>query len=209
MKVELTSRRRFLEFAGVSGITVAAMAACKSDSTAPSSSGALVSLPLASDTDVLRFALFLELLEADFYTKAVASGALTGAVASLAASVKAHETTHVATLQSALGAKAFGMADVAFDFGAAFATQASFLATAQTLEETGVSAYLGALGAIQSRPLRVTAGSIFTIEARHAAAFRAMNNSAAGPVPAAFEAPRTPEQVVAVVKATGFVKKGL
>lgn len=202
-----TSRRTFLQLATASGVLLAA-AACSDSPTAPTSQ-ALVSLPLKNDTDVLKFALFLELLEADFYTKAVASGKLGGAVASLAASVKAHETTHVSALQSALGSLAFGASDVSFDFGTSLTSQATFLATAQTLEETGVAAYLGALGAIQSRALRVTAGSIFTIEARHAAAFRAFNNSASGPVPAAFEAPKTPEQIVAIVQGTGFVKKGL
>ncbi|MGH7592867.1 MAG: ferritin-like domain-containing protein [Gemmatimonadales bacterium] len=205
----MPSRRQFLLVAGGASATMALAACSSSPGMTPPLPTAVVTLPLQSDTDILKFALFLELLESDFYNKAVASGVLSGGVAALAASVKAHENTHVGALQSALGTAAFHASDVSFDFGASLATQSSFLATAQALEETGVSAYLGALGSIQSRALRVTAGSIFTIEARHAAAFRAYNNSATGPVPAAFEVPKTPAQIVAIVQGTGFVKKGL
>lgn len=198
------TRRDFLTIAG----TMAALAvtAC-SDNNSPST-GAVVTLPLASDSDILKFALFLELLEADFYTQAVASGVLTGGVATLAASVKAHETAHVAALQAALGSAAFTASDVGFDFKTSFGSQASFLATAETLEMTGVQAYLGALPSITDCATRTTAGSIYTIECRHYAAFRAYNGEAA-PVPSAFETPMTPEQIVASVQATGFVTKGL
>ncbi|MGH7657034.1 MAG: ferritin-like domain-containing protein, partial [Gemmatimonadales bacterium] len=171
--------------------------------------GPVVTLPLQSDTDVLKYALFLELLEEDFYIKAVQSGNLSGNVSTLATSVRDHESAHVDALQAALAGEAFGSGDVGFDFGDSFSTQANFLATAQTLEQTGVGAYLGAIGLIQSKALRTTAGSIFTIEARHTAAFRAYNNASGGPVPAAFESPVTPELTVDAVVATGFVIKGL
>lgn len=207
-----TNRKGFFDSAGKIGLAagtmgVLAAAAC-SDSTSPAGK-AVVSLPLSSDTDILKFALFLELLEADFYTKAVAKGVTSGVVATLATSIRDHEIVHVSALQSALGSMSFGAADVSFDFGTALASQASFLATAQVLEMTGVGAYLGALGSIQSKSLRTTAGSIFTIEARHYAAIRIFNNASGGPVPSAFETPMTPQAVVAAVVGTGFVKKGL
>jgi hypothetical protein len=183
---------------------------CSDDPTGPDPMGdPLVSLPLASDTDVLKYALFLELLEEDFYIKAVQSGALSGGVLTLATSVRDHESAHVDAIQGALGAQAFGSDDVAFDFGDAFASQANFIATATVLEQTGVGAYLGAIGLIQSKALRTTAGSIFTIEARHTAAFRAYGNATGGPVPNAFESPVTPAATIAAVAATGFVTKGL
>ncbi len=199
------TRRDFVTIAGA--MTALAVAGCSNDNNGPST-GAVVTLPLASDTDILKFALFLELLEADFYTKAVASGVLTGGVATLAASVKAHETAHVNALQAALGSAAFTTSDVGFDFKTSLSTQASFLATAETLEMTGVHAYLGALPSITDCATRTTAGSIYTIECRHYAAFRAYNGEAA-PVPSPFETPMTPEQIVASVQATGFVTKGL
>lgn len=202
------SRRRFLQVTGA--VAAVAMIGCgDDDNTGPDDGGAVVSLPLTSDVDILKFALFLELLEATFYNEAVASGVLSGAVAVLTASVQAHENAHVDALQNALGGQSFGDDDVEFDFGASFASQASFLATAQILEQTGVGAYLGALPMIQSRAYRTVAGSIYTIEARHNAAFRAFTNAPGGPVPGAFETALTPQAVVDAVVGTGFVLKGL
>ena len=207
-----TNRRSFLRTAGAigaAGSVVGLLAACgKDDATAPVNR-AVVTLPLTSDTDILKFALFLELLEADFYTKAVAKGILNGAVLTLGTSIRDHETVHVAALQTALGANAFTSSDVAFDFGASLNSQTTFLATAEVLEKTGVGAYLGALGSITSRSLRTTAGSIFTIEARHLAAIRVYNNASAGPVQTAFEVGVAAADVVAAVVGTGFVKRGL
>lgn len=207
-----TNRRSFLRTAGTigaAGSVVGLLAACgKNDTTSPVNK-AVVTLPLTSDTDILKFALFLELLEADFYSKAVAKGILSGAVATLGTSIRDHEKVHVTALQTALGANAFTAADVEFDFGTSLNSQSSFLATAEVLEKTGVGAYLGAIGAITSKSLRTTAGSIFTIEARHLAAIRVFNNSAAGPVPAAFETGVAASAVVTAVVGTGFVKRGL
>ena len=61
------------------------------------------------------------------------------------------------------------------DFGDAFASEKSFLELAQTLEDTGVSAYNGAGPAIQSTEILGAAGSIVQVEARHAAAIRQLN----------------------------------
>ncbi len=207
-----TSRRSFLRKAGTvaaAGSMVGLLAACSDDDSTGPRNGAVVTLPLQSDADILKYALFLELLEADFYTKAVARGNLTGPVSALATSIRDHEVAHVSFLQSALGSASFGYDQVAFDFGASLNTQASFLATAQVLEQTGVGAYLGALGSIQSRGTRVAAGSIFTVEARHLAAVRAYNNAAGGPVPNAFETGVAPDAVVSAVVGTGFVTRGL
>ncbi|MGI8606496.1 MAG: ferritin-like domain-containing protein, partial [Gaiellaceae bacterium] len=63
--------------------------------------------------------------------------------------------------------------------------QASFLKLAQTLEDTGVSAYNGAGPAIESKEVLAAAGSIVQIEARHAAAIRLLNED--NPAPDAFD----------------------
>ncbi|MEP6779647.1 MAG: ferritin-like domain-containing protein [Gemmatimonadaceae bacterium] len=197
-----------LATAGTLGVLIAS--ACSSDKTTnPIVYPAVISLPLTSDTDILKFALFLELLESDFYTKAVASGVLSGPVATLCASIQRHEAAHVAALQAALGANAFTANDVGFNFGTALASQASFLATSQTLEMTGVGAYLGALPSISSKAVRTTAGSIFTMECRHYSAIRVFNNAPGGPVPNAFETGVPAATVLAAVKSTNFVTKGL
>lgn len=208
-----SNRRNFLKLSGGAFALVTVGAACDDDDDdgmmGPPDDGPVVTLPLQNDTDILKFALFLELLEEAFYIQAVDAGILSGNVLTLATNVRNHESAHVDFLQTALGAAAFTQADVEFDFSAALGSQASFLATAQTLEQTGVMAYLGALPLLTSRQNRTAAGSIFTIEARHTAAFRAYNNAAGGPVPDAFEDPATPEQIVATVQGTGFVVSGL
>lgn len=205
-------RRTFLKWSGGTLVFGGLLAACEDDDDdmmgPPPDDDPVVTLPLQNDTDILKFALFLELLEEDFYVKAVNAGILSGNVLTLATNVRNHESAHVDFLQTALGAEAFTQDDVEFDFGAALADQASFLATAQVLEQTGVNAYLGALPLIQARANRTAAGSIFTVEARHTAAFRAFNG-AAEPVPDAFEEGLSPEQIVAAVVATGFVVEGL
>ncbi|MGH2804431.1 MAG: ferritin-like domain-containing protein, partial [Thermoleophilaceae bacterium] len=53
----------------------------------------------------------------------------------------------------------------------------SFLKLAQTFEDTGVSAYNGAAPAIESTDVLAAAGSIVQVEARHAAAIRALNGN--------------------------------
>ena len=63
--------------------------------------------------------------------------------------------------------------------------EASFLELAQTLEDTGVSAYNGAGPLIESKDVLAAAGSIVQVEARHAAAIRVARDEA--PAPTAFD----------------------
>lgn len=193
----------------VGALGVLALAACGSEPTNPAFAKSVILLPLENDSDIMRFALLLALLEVDFYTRAIASGVLSGNVATLAASIRAHKASHVSTLQSALGTNAIATDQLAFNFGTALASQASFLAIAQSLKQTSVGAYLGVAHSIASRSVRTTIGSIGTVEARHCAALRIFNNSSGGPVAAAFETPLTPQAVVNALTATAFITKGL
>jgi rubrerythrin len=129
------------------------------------------------DVDVLNFALTLEYLEAAFYTQAIKQvGGLSGEVRELATTLRDNEDAHVdaliTTIKSLKGkpVKAPGV-----DFGNAFSSQKSFLKLAQTLEDTGVSAYNGAAPSIKSPKILGAAGSIVQVEARHAAAIRSLN----------------------------------
>ncbi|MEP6779215.1 MAG: ferritin-like domain-containing protein [Gemmatimonadaceae bacterium] len=193
--------------AGALGVLT--LAACGAQPTNPAFAKSLILLPLENDSDIMRFALLLALLEVDFYTKAVASGVLSGNVATLAASIRTHKISHVSTLQSALGTNAITTDQIAFNFGAALISQASFLTTAQSLKQTSVGAYLGVAHSIASRSVRTTLGSIGTVEARHYAALRIFNNASGGPVPVAFETPLTPQAVVNALTTTSFITKGL
>ena len=155
----------------------------------------------AQDTKILNFALTLEYLEAEFYTRATASGALSGELAEFSRIVGAHERAHVAFLKKALGAKA--VAKPTFDFKGTTENQAKFAATAQVLEDTGVAAYNGQ-GANVTKPILAAAASIVSVEARHAAWIRDINRKL--PAPVAFDQAKTQQQILSAVTATGFIQ---
>jgi rubrerythrin len=172
--------------------------------------GALPQLALGasvpkSDIAILNFALTLEYLEAAFYAEAVSKGNFSGETKAFADVVAAHEAAHVAFLRKALGAKA--VKKPKFDFKGTTTDVAKFQATAQALEDTGVAAYLGQAGNIKSKAILKAAGSILPVEARHAAWIRDIRGRGQAPVPApaAFEGARTKAQILAKVKATGFI----
>ena len=126
------------------------------------------------DVAILNYALTLEYLEAAFYKEALAKGALSGDVLATTRIVSAHETTHVKTLKKVLGRKA--VKKPKFDFKNTTGDQATFLKTAVVLEDTGVAAYAGQGPRILQKPVVVAALSIHSVEARHAAQFRSLNN---------------------------------
>ena len=130
------------------------------------------------DVDVLNFALTLEYLEAAFYDQAVKNTrGLAGEAMEIAETLRDNENEHVKVLTATikdLGGKPVKAPGV--DFGKAFATQSSFLKTAQTFEDLGVSAYNGAAPQIKSKDVLGAAGAIVQVEARHAAAIRFLRN---------------------------------
>ncbi|MGH2955174.1 MAG: ferritin-like domain-containing protein [Solirubrobacterales bacterium] len=152
------------------------------------------------DIEILNFALTLEYLEAAFYEEAgkEVSG-LSGEVAGYVKTFGGEEQEHVDALSATikdLGGKPVKAPGV--DFGDAFSTVDSFLKTAITFEDLGVSAYNGAAPMIQSKDLLATAGGIVQVEGRHAAALR----FAAGepPAPAAFDPTMTTDEVLKAVQ---------
>ena len=161
-----------------------------------------------SDIAILNFALTLEYLESAFYTEAVQEGKLTGETKRFATVVSQHEASHVTFLKAVLGAKA--VAKPTFDFKGTTADMAMFQATADVLENTGVHAYLGQVPNIKAKPVLVGAGRILPVEARHAAWIRDIRfaggtTSPTTPAPGAFEDGFTKAQILAAVKATGFI----
>ena len=153
------------------------------------------------DVAILNFALTLEYLEAEFYKEAVARDRLRGDTRRFARVVASHEVTHVRTLKSVLGASA--VAKPRFNFRGTTSNQGRFEATAQALEDTGVRAYLGQAANIDSDALLKAAGTILTVEARHAAWIRHIRGES--PAPQAFDRPASRRQILRAVNRTGFI----
>ena len=169
--------------------------------------GALPSLAAAkvprSDVAILNYALTLEYLEAAFYHEAVSHNRLHGRARSFAHKVARDEAAHVAALENALGAKA--VRRPRFDFQGIPRHQQKFLETAFVLENTGVHAYLGQAGRIKTPSILLTAATIVTIEARHSGAVAELLGKSIAPS-GAFDTGESMSQVLAAVKATGFIK---
>lgn len=135
--------------------------------------------------DVLNYALTLEYLESSFYIQGVDSGIIpaTSTVEgdhfrdlALFTTIRDHEVAHVAFLQGALGSAA--VARPTFDFTARgafspFTDYEQFKLLAQAFEDTGVRAYKGQVGALQSHGAVLKAAvTIHSVEARHASEVR-------------------------------------
>lgn len=136
--------------------------------------------------EILNYALTLEYLEAEFYEKGNAMAPIpAGAPKTAIQTIGAHETAHVNFLKTAItGAGAQPVAKPTFDFtaGGAFATvfsdYATFLAVAQTFEDTGVRAYKGrAAEIVKGGDVLTAALNIHSVEARHAAHIRLMRKA--------------------------------
>jgi len=160
------------------------------------------------DIGILNYALTLEYLEAAFYNGATAAGlALSPQAAAFLKVVTKDENAHVAFLKKALGHKA--VASPTFEFGEANKTVEKFMATSYVLENTGVHAYLGQVTNIESKAYVKAAGSILTIEARHAAVIGLLNEAAGNDIApeGPFDTPLPAPKVLAAVKGTGFIKE--
>ncbi len=125
------------------------------------------------DVGVLNYAYALEQLEAAFYTQVIASpySGMRGNERSLLRQIRDHEIAHRDFFAKALGGNAIPALQpnfAAVDFG----SRESVLTTASTFEDLGVSAYNGGGAAIKNPQYLAIAGSIVSVEARHAATLR-------------------------------------
>jgi hypothetical protein len=155
----------------------------------------------AQDAKILNFALTLEFLEAEFYTRAEENGRLRGELAEFASVVGEHEREHVQFLQGVLGDAA--VAKPKFNFGDTVRNQKAFAQTAQVLEDTGVAAYNGQAPNLTKDTLG-PAASIVAVEALHAGWIRDINRTL--PAPKAFDEAKSMKQILAAVKETGFIR---
>jgi hypothetical protein len=133
--------------------------------------------------NVLNFALLLEHLEAEFYTRGVASGIIpAGDDLNIFQQIRDHENTHVQFLRQQLGAAARPKPEFDFTGGngsfsgpytGVFTNYEVFKAVAQAFEDTGVRAYKGQAPALMPYKAVLTAAlTIHSVEARHASEVR-------------------------------------
>lgn len=124
------------------------------------------------DIEIANFALTLELLEAEFYERALEQISLSKSTRELAELIARDEKQHVEKLRtviSVLGGKPPTPPKFTFP---SMTDEASFLEMAEALEDTGVGAYNGAAPAIISMPVLEAAGGIAQVEARHSGAIK-------------------------------------
>jgi hypothetical protein len=153
------------------------------------------------DRSVLRYALSLEQLQDAFYTEAERLGALSGDVATAARALGRVERAHVAAFRDLLGRDA--PPAPRFDFRGATEDELAFLRTAIQLEDLCVGAYAGQATRISSPEVLQAALSIHSVEARHAAWLRRLDDLR--PTIASLDPPRGRRSVVGTIAAKGFV----
>jgi hypothetical protein len=207
------TRLGFLKKAGLGGVAAmsggAVLSALAPSAFASSAHGRPPASFGRGDIGILNYALTLEYLEAAFYNGATAANLpLSAQSAAFLKTVTVDENAHVAFLKKALGRKA--VKEPKFDFKGANTNAATFMKTAQVLENTGVHAYSGQALNIKNPAYVAAAVSILTIEARHASVIGLLNEGSApsgkeiapdGP----FDKPLTAAKVLSAVKGTGFI----
>ncbi len=143
---------------------------------------------------VLNYALQLEFLESNFYNAGLNSTAYATMKATLSASeltglnlITTDEAHHVTFLQgviTSLGATPVSFTAANFDFTAqgtfptVYSSSDTWLAVAETFEDTGVRAYKGQAPALLRNKTVLTAAlDIHSVEARHASHLRMMRRA--------------------------------
>ncbi len=133
----------------------------------------------ADDLGILNFALLLEELEAAFYPAAVKSGKITDPKEiDYLTVIGNHEAAHVKFLRQVLGNNAlFQTRDLNLNqagLSALLTDRNAILNSAVTLEDLGVHAYNGAGTSLKNPTYILAAGSIVSVEGRHAAGVRSL-----------------------------------
>ncbi|HYO82970.1 MAG TPA: ferritin-like domain-containing protein [Bryobacteraceae bacterium] len=177
-----------------------------------SKAGAQTTGANAGDIRVLNYALALEHLEANFYTRGLerfsaqafgtatfgrilGPGTVQGVYTNLTR-IRDHEVAHVQALQAAI-TQLGGTPVQACTYRFPYNTPDEFLQVAQTLEETGVMAYNGALAMLTNRQLMAAGAGITTVEARHAAYLNLVNSNI--PFPKAFDEAKMMADILAAI----------
>ncbi|HEV2813372.1 MAG TPA: ferritin-like domain-containing protein [Solirubrobacteraceae bacterium] len=141
---------------------------------------------IKDDLGLLDYLLTLEYVQSGLYRDAIKAIALSEDVKRLASELRDQEVEHVDALRATIEEAGGRPADrVPLEFGAAIASEAAFLKLANTLEDTAVSAYNGAVPRLESREFMAVFASLGQVEGRHAALVRLARDKP--PAPLAFD----------------------
>ena len=187
-------RRNFLRKAGLTGLGAAGLAVAgtglldNSTTKMEAQTGGLS----ATDIAILQFALNLEYLEAEYYTKATTGKTLAeigipvsgmgdsdptvggqmvnfgdATVTKIAKQIAYDEQQHVLVLRAALGSNVIAKPAINLNALGQVSNLNQFLAEARAFEDVGVSAYGGAAPLIQSKQILAVAARIALTEGEH------------------------------------------
>jgi rubrerythrin len=201
---DASSRKRFMKMMGAGGAGALAVflaasgSSKKTSSTSSTATSTQASGSQSGDVKIVNYALTLEYLESDFYTKVIASGLFKGKQLDLIKTIGEHEREHVAALEAAvkkLGGAPAAKPKTKFPLKDAM----SVVKLAATVENLGASAYLGQASKIQSKEILAAALSIHSVEARHASALNSLLGKDVTP-DGAFAVPASMAEVLPKVK---------
>jgi len=168
------SRRKFLGVAGA-GAGVITLASCGKDNDD-------TGVDLGSgDVGILNYAYALEQLEAAFYTRVMATpySNMSAIETAYLTDIRDHEIAHREFFKTAItAAGATPLPTLSFNLSSIdFTSRTSVIGTAKAFEDLGVAAYNGAGKLITSATYLLIAGKIVSVEARHAAMIRDLENN--------------------------------
>jgi rubrerythrin len=210
-----SSRREFLRLVGLGGaiaLLPGFAIACGSDAvTGPSNDVPASGNPLLidfaqGDVAILQFALVLEQLEAEFYSRVVSAFSTSNIAASEQAvltEIRNHELAHREFLTATLGGDA-GFTSTATFRGLNFSDRTTVLAAAKLLEDLGVAAYNGLAQYLTGTDNLLALAKIVSVEARHASTIRDLIE----PRTTAF-APKAADEVFRPAKVAATVQTNL
>ncbi len=169
-------RRAFMKYAAAAATSAVAFGVDVASLNLSSAFAQSAAVDVGSgDFGILNFAYALEQLEAAFYTQVLATPyrGMSSYEAQVLTGIRDHEVTHRELFRVALNL--FAIPDLQPNFSRVnFDSRSSVLGTARSFEDLGVSAYNGAGAYLTNALFLGLAGSIVSVEARHAALIRDM-----------------------------------
>jgi hypothetical protein len=173
------SRRKFLRAMALGGTAVllpGVFAACDDDDDPSAPGVSSATLDLSGDRGILNYLFAVEQVQASFYVRVVQESSAAGFNAiqrRLIADIRNHEFIHREALRAMLGG--YRLPELKLDGryqGTNFRDPASIFATAQRLEDLGVSAYASAGRYVTDAASLLLIAKIASVEARHSAVIR-------------------------------------